>query len=231
MAGALAAIGPADGTPCPPLNLVGDFGGGALYLALGITSALFERSRSGLGQVIDCAIVDGTASLMNYLQGLVATGGTRMDRNANVLGGQAPFYGSYRCADGKYISVGSIEPQFHAFLIEQLGLDPAAFENRYDPATWSAGRALFAAAFAKRTRDEWCAILEGSDACFAPVLELDEAPGHPHMAARGIYVEQDGVVQAVPAPRFSRTPGRIGAPPCGAGEGGEALLSEWGVTG
>ena len=231
LTGALAAIGPADGTPCPPLNLVGDFGGGALYLALGITSALLERSRSGQGQVIDCAIVDGVASLMNFLQGLVAAGETRMNRSANILGGQAPFYGCYRCADGKYISIGAIEPQFFACVTERLGLDFAAFGNREDPATWDAGRALLAEAFARRTRDEWCAILEGSDACFAPVLELDEAPGHAHMAARGIFVEQDGVVQAGPAPRFSRTPGRMGAPPCAAGEGGEALLREWGVTG
>lgn len=231
LTGALAAIGPADGSPVPPLNLVGDFGGGALYLALGITSALFERSRSGRGQVIDCAIVDGVASLMNFLQGLVAAGETRMDRSANMLGGQAPFYGCYRCADGKYISLGAIEPQFFARVTEALGLDISAFGNREDPATWDAGRALLADAFVKRTRDEWCAILEGSDACFAPVLELDEAPGHAHMAARGIYVEQGGVVQAAPAPRFSRTPGRVGAPPCAAGEGGEALLREWGVTG
>lgn len=229
LTGALAAIGDPAGGPVPPLNLVGDFGGGALYLAFGITAALFERTKSGKGQVIDAAIVDGTASLMTFFQGIVAMGMTQMDRAGNLLGGQAPFYGCYACADGKYVSVGPLEPQFFARLVELLELDPALFERRFDPATWAQGRSVIAAAFARRTRDEWCALLEGSDACFAPVLELDEAPAHPHMRARGIYLEQDGVVQAAAAPRFSRTPGRVGAPLCAAGEGGAQLLAEWGV--
>lgn len=229
LTGALAAIGPATGSPCPPLNLVGDFGGGALYLAFGIVAALFERSSSGRGQIVDAAIVDGTASLMSFFQGITAMGMTTMDRATSLLGGQAPFYGCYTCADSKYVSIGPLEDHFFAQLIDLLGLDPAAFERRHDPSTWSTGRALIAAAFALRNRDEWCELLEGTDACFAPVLELDEAHKHPHLIARGVYLEQGGVVQAGPAPRLSRTPGRIGDPPCRAGEGGDKLLQEWGV--
>lgn len=229
LTGALAAIGPAEGPPSPPLNLVGDFGGGALYLALGIVSALLERNTSGQGQVIDAAIVDGTASLMSFFQGIVATGLTGMGREVNLLAGQASFYGCYACADGKYVSVGPLEPKFFAKLVELLEMDPAAFPRRNDPVNWPEQRRLIAQAFSTRSRDEWCELMEGSDACFAPVLELHEAQAHPHMIARGIYTEQAGVVQAGPAPRFSRTPGRIGAPPCPAGAGGSELLAEWGV--
>lgn len=230
LTGALAAIGTADGPPSPPLNLVGDFGGGALYLAFGVLAALLERERSGLGQVIDAAIVDGTASLMSFFQGITAMGLTRMERAHSLLAGQAPFYGCYACADGKYVSVGPIEPQFFANLLALLELDPAAFARRNDPSTWAEGRALIAAAIVGRSRDEWCDLADGGDACLAPVLEMREAPDHPHMIARGVYVEQGGVIQAGVAPRFSRTPGRVGAPPCAAGEGGAALLEEWGVA-
>lgn len=229
LTGALAAIGPVQGPPVPPLNLVGDFGGGALYLAFGIAAALYERSRSGKGQVIDAAIVDGTASLMTFFQGVVALGTTPVERPLDQLGGKAPYYGCYACADGKYVSVGPLEPHFFARLIETLELDPAQFAQRLDPANWEAGHAAIAGAFARRTRAEWTQLLEGSDACFAPVLELAEAPGHPHMKQRGVYFEQDGVIQPAPAPRFSRTPGEAGGPPCAAGEGGEELLAEWGV--
>lgn len=229
LTGALAAIGPAQGNPAPPLNLVGDFGGGALYLAFGIAAALFERASSGQGQVIDAAIVDGTASLMSFFQGITAMGMTSMNRATSLLGGQCPFYGCYECADGKHVAVGPLEDQFFAVLIDILELDAAAFKRRHDPSTWAAGRALIAAAFARRNREEWCALFEGTDACFAPVLELEEAHKHSHMAARGIYTEQGGVIQAGPAPRFSRTPGRIGNAPCAAGVGGPDLLQEWGV--
>lgn len=229
LTGALAAIGGADGPPSPPLNLVGDFGGGALYLAMGIAAALFERASSGQGQVIDAAIVDGTASLMSFFQGIVAMGMTEMDRSRSLLAGQAPYYGCYACADGKYVSVGPLEPQFFGRFVALLELDPADFKRRHDASTWPDARARIADAFSRRTRAEWCALMEGSDACFAPVLELHEAPEHPHMVARGIYVEQAGVVQAGPAPRFSRTPAQIGAAPCPAGEGGARLLAEWGV--
>lgn len=228
LTGALAAIGP-ERAPCPPLNLVGDFGGGAMYLAFGIAAALFERFSSGKGQVIDAAIVDGTASLMSFFQGIVATGRTGMDRGSSLLGGQAPFYTCYECADGRFVSVGPIEPHFFAKLIDLLGLPRSHFDSHDDSNTWEQQRALLTKTFATRTRDEWCSLLEGSDACFAPVLELHEAPAHPHMAARAIYFEQAGVVQARPAPRFSRTPGTAGAPPCPAGDGGADVLSEWGV--
>ena len=230
LTGALAAIGGPNGPPSPPLNLVGDFAGGAMYLAFGIVAALFERTSSGQGQVIDAAIVDGTASLMTFFQGIVAIGMTTMNRADSLLGGQAPYYGCYACADGKYVSVGPLEDQFFAELLELLELDRAAFAKRHNPATWPAGKALIAEAFLRRSRDEWCKLLEGTDACFAPVLELHEAPSYPHMAARQIYVEQGGVVQAGPAPRFSRTPGKIGAPPCPAGEGGAEALNDWGVV-
>jgi len=230
LTGALAAIGAPDGAPAPPLNLVGDFGGGALYLALGIGAALYERERSGLGQVIDAAIVDGTASLMNFFNGITATGLTRMNRAENILGGQAPFYGCYGCADGKYISVGPIEPHFHKTLLTLLGVDAAQLAGRDDPANWEQGRAILAAAFASRPRHEWLDVLEGTDACVAPVLELDEAPTHPHMRARNIYFERDGVMQAAAAPRFSRTPGDAGDMPAASGEPGLQLLAEWGVA-
>jgi alpha-methylacyl-CoA racemase len=229
LTGALAAIGGADGVPSPPLNLVGDFGGGSLYLAFGIAAALFERSRSGQGQVIDAAIVDGTASMMTFFQGIVAMGMTTMDRRTSLLGGQAPFYGCYPCADGKAVSVGPLEPQFFAQLLAGLELDPAEFARRHEPATWPALRSRISEAFASRTRDEWCAVFEGGDACFTPVLDLSEAPDHPHMKARGIYVERDGVVQGAPAPRFSRTPGAIGTPPVKAGVGGLEALRSWGI--
>jgi alpha-methylacyl-CoA racemase len=228
LTGALAAIGGPD-IPSPPLNLVGDFGGGALYLALGIVAALFERSQSGKGQVIDAAIVDGTASMMSFFQGIVAMGMTGMSRGSSLLGGSAPFYGCYACADGKFVSVGPLEPQFFAQLLAGLELDPAAFVQRDNPETWAEGRGLLAAAFGRRTRDAWCEVFEGSDACFAPVLDLAEAPLHPHMAARGIYVEQGGILQGNAAPRLSRTPGKVGAPPVAAGEGGRDAMKEWGV--
>lgn len=231
LTGALAEMGIPGTPPSPPLNLVGDFGGGALYLAFGIVSALLERTRSGQGQVIDAAIVDGTASLMSFFQGISASGWTEMGRTRNFLAGQAPYYGTYACADGKYVAVGPLEPQFFAILADKVELDPTLFENREDPANWAKGRETIAAIFARRTRDEWCELLEGTDACFSPVLELGEAPDHPHMAARGIYFEQGGVIQPVPAPRFSRTPGKAGEPPCVVGEGGMEALAEWGVIG
>ena len=227
LTGALALIGTRDGPPLPPLNLVGDFGGGALYLAFGIASALFERTRSGKGQVIDAAVVDGTASLMAPFQGFAAMTQAPMEKGQTVLSGAAPFYGCYVCSDGEYISIGAIEPQFFLQLLKLLNIDPNAFGDREDPSNWAAGRKVFAEAFLRRSRDEWCALLEGSDACFAPVLAVHEAPAHPHMAARGIYAEQGGVMQAQPAPRFSRTPGRVAVH--GPQDDGRQLLMDWGV--
>lgn len=207
--GALAAMGGAGEPAMPPLNLVGDFGGGSMFLAFGIMAALWERQSSGRGQVIDAAIVDGVTSLMTMFAGLLPEGRISVDRERNLLAGAAPFYRCYRCADGGEIAVGALEPQFYRELIELSGA-PADFLDQQNDVTGWAGRAdRLADLFATRTVAEWCAILEGSDACFAPVLELPAAPDHPHLAARETYVEADGLVQAAPAPRFSRTPGAI----------------------
>jgi alpha-methylacyl-CoA racemase len=203
LTGALAALGPADAPPPPPLNLIGDFGGGALYLALGIAAALFERERSGRGQVVDAAVVDGTASLMALFSGMTANGRLSLDREKSLLGGAAPNYRCYECADGRYVAVAPLEPKFFGILRERLGLD-AGTESDWD----TESRAL-AAIFKQKTRDDWAALLEGTDACVAPVLALGEAAAHPHMRARGVYREIGGVVQPAPAPRFSRTAGTM----------------------
>ena len=222
LTGALAAIADEDGRPIPPLNLVGDFGGGSLYLAFGIVAALWERDRSGRGQVIDGAIVDGVASLMTMFAGFAASGLNSLDPATNILGGRAPYYRCYECADGRFISVGPIEPSFYAELVERIGGGEDLRHGRDDPAQWPALAGRLEALFERRTRDQWCAILEGSDACFAPVLTYAESLEHPHMVARGVYVNSNGLTQAGPAPRFSRTPGAIGA-----GGDGAALLVRW----
>jgi alpha-methylacyl-CoA racemase len=220
LTGALAAIGPASGPPSPPLNLVGDYGGGALYLAMGIAAALYERERSGRGQVIDAAIVDGTASLTAVFHGLRARGASPAG-GARQLAGDAPNYRCYECADGRYVAVGAREPQFLALLFERLGLGlgPDAGSD--------ATAAALAAAFERKPRDAWAALFEGTDACVAPVLTLEEAPAHPHLRARATYVELDGAVQPAPAPRFSRTPGA--ALPAGDRAGARDALRRWGV--
>jgi alpha-methylacyl-CoA racemase len=232
LSGALAAIGPgADGeAPVVPLNLVGDFGGGSLYLALGIVSALFEARGSGQGQVVDATMVDGAASLMTAFFGLHAAGQHTAPRGSNVLDGGAPFYGVYRTKDDRWVSVGALEPQFYAALIQGMGLQDApetAAQN--DRSTWPAMRERFTATFASRTRDEWTAILGDTDACFAPVLELDEAPAHPHNVARGVFVDVDGVPQPGPAPRFSRTPADAPTPAPRPGADTLEGLAAWGV--
>ncbi|WP_300496866.1 CaiB/BaiF CoA-transferase family protein [Sphingomonas sp.] len=201
LTGALAAIGPADRPPTPPLNLVGDFGGGALFLALGIAAALFERERSGEGQVIDAAIVDGVASLMSFFAGLQTNGGLSLARDKNLLGGANPFYRCYACADGKYLAVGPLEPQFRAEFVQRIAGSPDLDHNL----DWPEQCDRLAAIFATRTRDEWAKHLEGTDACASAVLELDEATEHPHMKARAIYTLDAGVLHPAPAPRFSRT--------------------------
>ena len=228
LTGALHAMGRKGEPPAPPLNLVGDYGGGALYLAMGVCAALYEAQRSGLGQVIDCAITDGAASLMAVIYGLRAGGLWRDDRDSNLLDGGAHFYDTYECADGAFISIGSIEPQFHALLLEKLGLveDPA-FAARMDRGAWPGLSAKIAAVVKTKTRAQWCAELEGSDVCFAPVLALGEAPGHAHNLARGTFVEVDGIVQPGPAPAFSRTPSAIQGPPAAAGADTENVLSDW----
>jgi alpha-methylacyl-CoA racemase len=209
LAGALSAIGERDRAPVPPLNLLGDFGGGALYLVAGVLAALLEARRSGRGQVVDCAMVDGAASLMTFIYAALARGEWRDARASNLLDGGAPFYSTYACADGEYIAVGALEPQFHAELIARLGLDAEAFRDRDNPAAWPRLRRLLEETFLRRTRAEWCALLEGSDACFAPVLHMREAAQHPHLAARATIAALDGVACPAPAPRFARTPAAL----------------------
>jgi alpha-methylacyl-CoA racemase len=206
--GALAAIGPAE-KPIPPLNLVGDFGGGALYLVVGVLAALLEAKTSGSGQVVDAAMCDGAASLMSMFFELTAMGRWSEGRESNFLDGGAHFYGVYECACGKFISIGSIEPQFYALLRQLAGLSDEGFEAQMDRTAWPTLRQKLADTFKTRTREEWCKIMEGTDVCFAPVLTMAEAPSHPHMAARKIFVNRHGVTQPAPAPRFSRTPSAI----------------------
>jgi alpha-methylacyl-CoA racemase len=210
LTGALHAIGGAD-RPLPPLNLVGDFGGGALYLVVGVLAALLERGRSGKGDVVDAAMVDGAASLMSIFYIMQQIGFWQDSRSANFLDGGAPFYGTYETADGKFVAIGAIEPQFWAELLAKLNIDSEAIGFQLDRDAWPAMRETLAAAFRTKTRDEWCAILEGTDACFAPVLTIGEAAKHPHMTSRGTFVEVDGVVRPGIAPRFERVRTDAGA--------------------
>lgn len=229
LTGALGAIGPRDGVPLPPLNLVGDFGGGGLYLAMGVLAALLQARETGRGQVVDAAIVDGVASLSAMMHWFRADGHWRNERGSNLLDGGAPFYRCYACSDGKSVAVGPVEPHFYAILLDRLGLAAAGMPAQNDASGWRENSEALASLFATRTREEWCELLEGTDACFAPVLSFDEAPDHPHNRARANHVEAHGVVQPAPAPRFSVTPGAIQGPPPSAGEGGMAALAEWGV--
>jgi alpha-methylacyl-CoA racemase len=206
--GALAAIGTKE-KPVPPLNLVGDFGGGALYLVVGVLAALLEASKSGKGQVVDAAMCDGAASLMSMFFDLSAMGRWVEGRENNFLDGGAHFYGVYECSCGNFISIGSIEPQFYALLREHAGLSETCFDAQMDRKAWPELRAKLTEVFKTKTRDDWCKIMEGTDICFAPILTMAEAPNHPHMAAREVFVTRHGVTQPAPAPRFSRTPSAI----------------------
>jgi alpha-methylacyl-CoA racemase len=208
LAGALAPLSSGDQPPRPPLNLVGDFGGGSTFLVMGILAALWERERSGRGQVVDAAIVDGVSSLMSFFAGLLPRGAISLDPKENILGGDAPYYRCYRCADGRDVAIGAIEPQFYQLLLERIGAPLSLLEGRDNPANWPAHSQILAAIFASRTRTEWCDLLEGTDACFAPVLTLTEAAEHPHLSSRHSYAAIDGTLHAAPAPRFSRTPSR-----------------------
>ncbi len=229
LTGALDAIGQKGGAPVPPLNLIGDFGGGSLFLVFGICAALYERERSGKGQVVDTAIIDGAASMMTIFNWLSASGVTTMARGEGFLSGGAPYYRCYECADGKHVAVGALEPQFYAVLLEKTGADPDALGHQLDQNAWPAAQDELARIFKTKTRAEWTAIFEDTDACVAPVLSLDEAPDHPHMAQREVYGEYFGLNQPNPAPRFSRTPGAVQSAPPKAGEGGAEALARWGV--
>lgn len=225
--GVLDWIGRSGQPPTPPLNLVGDFGGGGLYLALGMLAALLEARRSGQGQVVDAAIVDGTASLATSIFGMRAAG-LLGGRGENILDGGAPYYDVYRCLDGKYICVAPIEPKFHAELCRLLEIDPGSLGAQNDRQAWPDAKAKLREVFARKTRDAWCALLEGSDACFSPVLEAGEAPRHPQLQARQTFVEVQGVTQPAPAPRFSRSvPDTPRAPEPPSPQSNAAALEDW----
>jgi alpha-methylacyl-CoA racemase len=214
--------------PMQAINLVADFGGGSMFLVVGVLAALLERARSGEGQVVDAAMVDGAASLVTMVYAMLGAGLWRDERQANLLDGGAPYYDTYRCADGGYVAVGALEPQFYTALVTGLGLaEELPPERQLDFSTWPAQRAAFTRVFATRTRDEWAAHFEATDACVAPVLSLTEAPAHPHMAHRGTFATLDGVVQPRVAPRFSRTPGRD---PSAGHTDTAAALAAWGIT-
>lgn len=224
LTGALYAMGDADRAPVPPLNLVADYGGGTMFLLLGILSAVIERGISGKGQVVDAAMVDGVPAMMGLIHAMLAQGKWQQARGANWLDGGAPFYRCYTCACGGYLSVGALEPQFHALLLEHAGLPQAHQASQNDPHHWPERSKSYAAAFARKTRDEWAEIFEGTDACVAPVLTFSEAQFHPHMAARQTIIAPNGIAQAAPAPRFSRTTASMPNAPTAIGADTDAVL-------
>jgi alpha-methylacyl-CoA racemase len=228
LAGVLGAIGRAGEAPLPPLNLVGDFGGGGMLLAFGVACGLIEARTSGRGQVVDAAMIDGASLLATMFAGFLASGQWQETRGANWLDSGAPWYDSYETGDGKHVAVGAIEPKFFAALLDRLGLGPQHAAAQHDRAAWPELRALIAARFLTRTRDEWCAVFDGVDACFAPVLSFAESRRDPHVRARAGSIELGGVAQPAPAPRFARTPGRARTPPPERGAGGAEALRDWG---
>lgn len=228
LAGSLHAIGAKGGPPIPPLNLVGDFGGGGMMLAFGVLCALLEARRSGRGQVVDASMVDGAAALGTYLYGFAKLGLWKDERGTNMTDGGAHFYSTYETSDGRYIALGAIEPQFYAELIRLAGLDPATFAPQMDQSEWPLLKQELAAVIKARTLEQWSAILEGSDACYSPVLSPLEAPDHPHNKARGTFTAVDGVTQPSPTPKFSRTKPEIANPPPLAGQDTDAALTNWG---
>ena len=229
LTGALHTMGRKGEPPAPPLNLVGDFGGGALYLAMGILAGVIEARTSGKGQVIDCAMIDGAASLMTMFFNMKAVGMWQPERDSNLLDGGAHFYDTYECADGKWLAVGSIEPQFHAILVKGLGLPEDTFGNYMDRTKWAEHSKRVAEIVKTKTRDDWMKVFDGTDGCVAPVLSMDEAPKHPHNAERKTFVEAFGVTQPGPAPRFSRTAGAVNGPPAQAGTQTRDVMESWGV--
>ena len=229
LSGALHPIGAPGSGPVPPLNLAGDFGGGGMLLAFGVVCGILEASRSGEGQVVDAAMIDGSALLMTMIHQLRAMGEWTDERGANLLDGGAPFYRAYETADGEHVSVGAIEPAFYAELVRLAGAEPLSEQDRLDKTSWPQMRERMAALFRTKTRAQWCELLEHSDACFAPVLSMPEAMGHPHMVHRGTFTAVDGVPQPAPAPRFSRTPPQISRPPAAPGEHTDEVLADWGL--
>jgi alpha-methylacyl-CoA racemase len=230
LSGVLHAIGTAGGKPVLPLNLVGDFGGGSMLLVVGVLAALWERERSGVGQVIDAAMVDGVSVLAQMVWSLRACGLWNDQRGSNLLDSGAPFYDTYACADGRYVAVGALEPQFYAALLHGLGLRAAELPAQFDQSGWPVLRRRFTEVFATRSRDEWVAVFEGTDACVTPVLSFAEVPAHPHIAARDTITSLGGVPQAAPAPRFSRTVPGQPSPPPQPGADTTAVLADWGVA-
>jgi alpha-methylacyl-CoA racemase len=231
LSGVLHAIGRTGGAPVPPLNLVGDFGGGGMLLAFGVTCALLEAHKSGRGQVVDAAMVDGAATLATMFFGMIAAGRWTEARGENMLDSGAPWYDTYETSDGKYVAVGAIEPRFYEQLLAKLDLkDHGGLPSQHDRSGWPALRRAFAGAISTKTRDEWCRIFDDADACFAPVLTFSEARAHPHAVARGTFTRVGRVDQPAPAPRFSRTPGGIRGAPPERGEGGAAALADWGFS-
>lgn len=229
LAGMLAGIGREGAPPTPPLNLVGDFGGGGMLLAFGLVCALLEAQRSGQGQVVDAAMVDGAALLGTMFFGLRAAGMHDAPRGRNLLDSGAPHYEVYECADGNYVAVAPIETKFRRELLQRIGFDPECFPDVEDSATWPKAKQMLAARFREKSRAEWCALLEGTDSCFAPVLEMDEAPEHPHNRAREAFPVIGGIAQPAPAPRFSRTAPPLPAAPVAAGADTRAVLEGWGL--
>jgi alpha-methylacyl-CoA racemase len=229
LAGALEPLGRAGEQPTPPINLVGDFGGGGMLLAFGVCAALLEAGRSGQGQVIDAAMVDGAASLMTMTWSFRHMGIWNDERGTNMLDTGAHFYDTYETADAKYVSIGSIEPQFYAELLRLTGLEGEPLPSQHDRSHWGELKERLAGIFKTKTRDEWCEIMEGTDVCFAPVLTMAEAPEHPHIAQRATFTEVAGLTQPAPAPRFSRTPGSIERPPPHAGQHTDEVLADFGI--
>ncbi|HYK65010.1 MAG TPA: CaiB/BaiF CoA-transferase family protein, partial [Patescibacteria group bacterium] len=230
LTGALHAIGRKGESPVPPLNLIGDFGGGALYLALGVVAGLLEAQKSGKGQVVDAAMVDGAASLMTAIYGLRASGIWSDKRGENILDTGAHYYDVYETSDGKHVAIGSIEAKFYAELLRLTGLKGEELPSQNDRSAWPKLKERVAAIFRTKTRDEWCKLMEGSEVCFAPVLSMEEAPKHPHNRHRGTFVEHEGVLQPGPAPRFERTPSSIQRSPASPGQHTEEALSDWGFS-
>ena len=230
LSGVLNAIGRAGGAPVPPLNLIGDFGGGGMLLAFGIACGLVEAQRSGKGQVVDAAMVDGASLLAAMFSGMMAAGRWNETRGDNVLDTGAPWYDAYETKDGKYVAIGSIEPKFYEDLLLRLGLQDRELPKQMDRKGWPALRKVFSEKFKEMPRDEWCRVFEGSDACFAPVLTFSEARAHPHNVARGSFTLAGKVDQPAPAPRFSRTPGAMRRAPPERGEGGRQALQDWGFS-